>query len=76
MTATDQKELFRIFDQFILKSSSFDTFYYQVKDAKLNENHIRFLLDKKICEILKVPDVPSFLNQVYEVLNEELKKFH
>ncbi|MFW9903865.1 MAG: class I SAM-dependent DNA methyltransferase [Candidatus Thorarchaeota archaeon] len=76
VTKTDQKELFRIFDQFILESSDFDTFYYQIQDAKKNENHIRFLLDKKICEILKVPNVPSFINQVYEVLSEELKKFH
>ncbi|MFX1507592.1 MAG: class I SAM-dependent DNA methyltransferase [Promethearchaeota archaeon] len=76
VTETDQKELFRIFDQFIIESSGFDTFYYQIQDAKMNENHIRFLLDKKICEILKVPDVPSFINQVYEILSVELKKFN
>jgi type I restriction-modification system DNA methylase subunit len=76
VTEIDRKELFDIFDQFILESSDFDTFYYQIQDAKRKEKHIRFLLDKKICEILMVPDVPSFINQVYEVLSEELKKFH
>lgn len=76
VTEIDRKELFRFFDQFILESSDFDTFYCQIQGARMNENHILFLLDKKICEILKVPDVPSFINQVYEVLSEELKKFH
>ncbi|UCG01409.1 MAG: N-6 DNA methylase [Candidatus Heimdallarchaeota archaeon] len=72
----DRRDLFQIFDQFILESSHFKSFYYQIKDAMNNKNHIRHLLDRKICEILGVPDVPIFMKQVYEILNEELYKFH
>ena len=76
VTDLDRRDLIRIFDQFILESSHFDSFYFQIKDAMQNKNHIRFLLDRKICEILLVPNVPSFINQIYEILSEELYKFH
>ncbi len=76
VTNTARGELFQIFDQFILESSRFKSFYYQIEEAKKDKNHIRYILDKKICEILMVPDVPTFMKQVYEILSEELYKFH
>ncbi|MHA2246664.1 MAG: HsdM family class I SAM-dependent methyltransferase [Candidatus Hodarchaeales archaeon] len=76
VTKTDRKELIQIFDRFIIESNHFPSFYHQIQGALKNRNHIRFLLDKKICEILKLTDVPSFMSQLYETLTEELSKFN
>ncbi|MFX0124481.1 MAG: class I SAM-dependent DNA methyltransferase, partial [Candidatus Hodarchaeota archaeon] len=76
VTNDDRRELFQIFDLFILESSFFKTFYNQIKEAMQNKDHIRYLLDIKICEILRIPDISTFVKQVYEILIEELDKFH
>ncbi|MFX1515252.1 MAG: class I SAM-dependent DNA methyltransferase [Promethearchaeota archaeon] len=75
VTDSDRRELIQIFDQFILESSHFDTFYYQILEAMQNKHHVRYLLDKKICEILMVPNVPSYINLIYEILSKELQKY-
>lgn len=72
---TDRKELMLIFDRFMHESSQFPSFYQQIRDAMDNKNHIRFLLDKKICEILTLSNESNFLRQLYETLAEELNKF-
>ena len=76
VTKTDRNELQQIFDRFILESSHFSSFYHQIVGAIKNKNHIRFLLDKKICEILMINDIPNFLRQLYETLIEEFSKFN
>lgn len=76
VTDTDRRELFRIFDQFILASSNLKSFYHQIKEVRQNKDHVRYLLDKKICEILMVADVPTFMKQIYEILSEELYKYN
>lgn len=76
VTKTDRKELIQIFDRFAQESSHFPPFLYQIKYAKKDKNHIRFLLDKKVCEILELSDVSNFLRQLYETLIEELNKFN
>lgn len=76
VTKTDRKELIQIFDRFIIESSHFPSFYNQIQGALKNRNHIRFLLDKKICEILKLNDVSTFMSQLYETLTKELNKFN
>ncbi len=71
----DCKELFQIFDRFIRESGDFSSIYSQIQGAMTNRNKNRLLLDTKICEILLIKDIPSFLRQLYETLSEELNKF-
>ena len=75
VSKSDSKELLQIFDLFIHKSKNFTSFYSQIQGAMTNKFNVRFLLDKKICEILMLNDTPTFLRQLYETLSEELNKF-
>ncbi|MFX0172336.1 MAG: class I SAM-dependent DNA methyltransferase [Candidatus Hodarchaeota archaeon] len=74
--ATDQNELLKIFDKFIQGSKSFQPFRFQLSSALEDKNNIRYLLDKKICEILKIEESQTFLKQLYETLISELIKFN
>ncbi|MFX0049980.1 MAG: class I SAM-dependent DNA methyltransferase [Candidatus Hermodarchaeota archaeon] len=75
INATNQNELFKIFDRFIQESRSFQPFKFQLSSALEDNSNIRYLLDKKICEILKIEESQTFLKQLYETLISELIKF-
>lgn len=75
VTVDDRKELFQIFDRFITESNTFPSFLNQIQDALGNNDHLRFLLDRKVCEILKLTNIPNFMRQLYETLITELNKY-
>ncbi|MFX0185399.1 MAG: hypothetical protein ACFE95_20140, partial [Candidatus Hodarchaeota archaeon] len=75
LNSTDKNELLKTFDEFIQESKSFPPFLYQLSSAMEDKNNIRYLLDKKICEILKIEESQTFLKQLYETLISELIKF-
>jgi len=76
INSADQNKLLKIFDEFIQESKSFLPFTYQLRFALEDKKNIRYLLDKKICEILKIEESQTFLKQLYESLISELIKFN
>ncbi len=75
VTKADREELLKIFDKYIEESEVMPPFPQQILITMENNKCNRFLLDKKICEILKIANLPEFQQQLYEVLNKELCKF-
>lgn len=75
VTKADREELLKIFDKYIEESEVMPPFPQQILITMENDKCNRFLLDKKICEILKIANLPEFQQQLYEVLNKELCKF-
>jgi type I restriction-modification system DNA methylase subunit len=71
----DKKDLLQIFDQFINESPNFPSLLHQIQKANKNKNNIRFRLDFKICELLAFQNIPLFLKQLYEILNEDLSNY-
>ncbi|MFX0084879.1 MAG: class I SAM-dependent DNA methyltransferase [Candidatus Hodarchaeota archaeon] len=71
----DREDLLGIFDIFIDESDNFPPFSEQIQLAMQNKNSPRYLLDKKIIEILQLRDQPKFQKQLYEILNKEFTKF-
>jgi hypothetical protein len=73
---SDRQDLLKIFDSFVLESENLPPIPKQIKLAIKDNRNIKYQLDRKICEIISIENVPEFLKQVYQVLNLELKKFN
>ncbi len=71
----DREDLLAIFDKFIDESENLPPLPEQILLAMQKKNYTRYLLDKKILEILQLRDLPNFHMKLYEVLNKEFTKF-
>jgi hypothetical protein len=75
VTNKDREDLLTLFDKFIDESENFPPLSNQILLAMENKTNIRYLLDKKIIEILQLANLSKFQKQLYEVLNKEFSKF-